>query len=216
MKLKSEAFVSSKPNRPKLDLIKWLILDKLLKIRQNTTRSMNLNRFQGFLKSLDLSRTRENYEELVKIKQLQAKFFYKQQRLMELSEQMIFIVHNCETELDQLNVTASDELPQRYIHLSQRNQDLLRSFVTNFELALQQYKTISSKIDLVLKDALILLFNSVLSEQDYLLTKSYLTKILNQFRTRMRQLEEAYKYFKSFLNDKAAQNRSDVNNNENA
>ena len=96
---------------------------------------MNLNRFQGFLKSLDLSRTRENYEELMKIKQLQVKFFYKQQCLMELSEQMIFLVHNCETELDQLNGEAAEELPHRYIQISERNQDLLRSFVTNFELA---------------------------------------------------------------------------------
>ena len=177
---------------------------------------MNLNRFQGFIKSLDMSRTRENYEELLKIKQIQVKFAYKQQCLMELSERMIFLVHTCESELDQLNAVQADELAQRYIQIYQRNQDLIRSFVTNFELAVQQYKIISSKIDLVLKDALVLLLNSVLSEHDYLLTKSYLTKILNQFRNRMRQLEDAYKEFKSFLNDKAALSRSDVNNNENA
>lgn len=177
---------------------------------------MNLNRFQGFLKSLDLNRTRENYEELLKIKQLQVKFYYKQQCLMELSERMIFLVASCETELDRLNGEQTEELAQRYIQIYQQNQDLIRSFVTNFELAVQQYKIISSKIDLVLKDALVLLLNSVLSEQDYLLTKSYLTKIQNQFRNRMRQLEDAYKEFKSFLNDKAALSRSDVNNNENA
>lgn len=197
-----------------MDLIKWLILDKLLKIRQTSAQPMNLNRFQGFLKSQDLTRTRENYEELVKIKQLQVKFYYKQQCLMELSERMIFLVHQCETELDQLNADG-EELDRRYLLLCQRNQDLLRSFVTNFESAVQQYKIISSKVDLVLKDALVLLFNSVLSEQDYLLTKSYLTKILNQFRSRLRQLEDSYKEFKSFLNDKAALSLSDVNNNEN-
>lgn len=197
-----------------MDLIKWLILDKLLKIRHTSAQPMNLNRFQGFLKSQDLTRTRENYEELVKIKQLQVKFYYKQQCLMELSERMIFLVHQCETELDQLNADG-EELDRRYLLLCQRNQDLLRSFVTNFESAVQQYKIISSKVDLVLKDALVLLFNSVLSEQDYLLTKSYLTKILNQFRSRLRQLEDSYKEFKSFLNDKAALSLSDVNNNEN-
>lgn len=197
----------------KLDLIKWLILDKLLKIRHSTTKPMNLNRFQGFLKSQDLSRTRENYEELVKIKQLQVKFYYKQQCLMELSERMIFLIHHCETELDQLNADG-EELDQRYLHLYQRNPDLLKSFVANFESAVQQYKIISSKVDLVLKDALLLLFNSVLSEQDYLLTKSYLSKIQNQFRSRLKQLEDSYREFKSFLNaDKAA--LSDVNNNEN-
>lgn len=197
-----------------MDLIKWLILDKLLKIRHTSAQPMNLNRFQGFLKSQDLTRTRENYEELVKIKQLQVKFYYKQQCLMELSERMIFLVHQCETELDQLNADG-EELDRRYLLLCQRNQDLLRSFVTNFESAVQQYKIISSKVDLVLKDALVLLFNSVLSEQDYLLTKSYLTKILNQFRSRLRQLEDSYKEFKSFLNDKAALSLSDMNNNEN-
>ena len=57
-----------------MDLFKWFLLNKLLKVKNPTTRLMNLNRFEGFLKSLDISRTKDNYNELIKIKELQVNF----------------------------------------------------------------------------------------------------------------------------------------------
>lgn len=172
---------------------------------------MNLNRFQGFLKSLDLSRTKENYEELVKLKQIHVRFFYKQQCIMEYSEQMIFLINSCQTDLEQLNSIQGETITQRYMNIY-FNQKLIRSFLSQFEIATQQYKCISNKIDLVLKDALVLLLNSVLTEQEYLLTKSYLTKIKNRFNNQLGQLEESYNDFKCFLDDKFLLN-NDINNN---
>lgn len=208
-----------------MDIIKWLLFDKLLKVRQASTRAINLNRFQGFLKSLDLSRTRENYEELVKLKQLQVKFFYKQQSIMEISERMIYLIHRCEDELEQLNSVESDDLSKRYLSICCDNQELIASFVRNYELAAEDYKLVSNKINLVLKDAVVLLFNSILSEQEYLLTKSYLTKIKIRFNNQLALLEDSYKAFLPFNrrfkhrllnNNKIKSNkfRNDINNNQ--
>lgn len=177
---------------------------------------MKLTGFQSFLKSLDMNRTKENYEELVKIKQLQVKFFYKQQMIMEISERLIFRIHNLEEKLNELNSIEEDNISQRYIKLYYFNQKLIRSFVIGYESAIVDYKSISNKIELVLKDALTLLFNCVLNEQEYLLTKSYLTKIKNRFHNQLGQLEDSYKDFKCFINDELSNSDeyNDLNNNQ--
>ena len=174
---------------------------------------MNLNRFQGFIKSLDLNRTKENYEELVKIKKVQFKFYYKQQCIMDYSERMIFLIHNCEQDLKRLNEIKNEDISKRYMDIYYFNQDLIKSFVTNFECATSEYKSIVNKINLALGDAGILLFNSILSEQDYLLTESYLTKIKNRFHNQLGDLQESYNDFKCFLNDKILNDDKDFNNN---